>query len=50
MDGFILTDNAGNKIERLAQESDRIKIHLTPPLSWLGDEADGFYWRSKVLI
>jgi hypothetical protein len=39
-DGFILTDSAGNKAERLALEGDRIKIHLTAPFSWLGNEAD----------
>jgi hypothetical protein len=39
-DAFVLTDSNGNKTNRSAQEGDRIKIHLTAPFSWLGNEAD----------
>jgi hypothetical protein len=39
-ESFILTDSAGNQVERLAKEGDMIKVHLTAPFSWLGNEAN----------
>jgi hypothetical protein len=39
-DAFLLTDAEGQMMDRPAMEGDKIKVHLTAPLSWLGKSAD----------